>query len=285
MNYLSEKDIYDIITSVVSKKLEESKASGLKDEWMSVPVEVSARHVHLTKEAIAKLFGEGYKLTRKRDLSQPGQFLSEERVKVVTSKGTIENVAVLGPARKYVQVELSITDARSLGLKPPIRQSGDLAGACDVYIVGPKGMIEAKSSAIVAKAHVHMTPSDALKYGVKDSELVDVKIGSERELILSNVLVRVSEQSKLAVHIDYDEANAALFSEGDGSLRKKDGCCTKTKTADKPVEKKKTTLGKKYLITEKEAKDIISRGGCIPDESECIITPAARDVFLHSNFR
>ncbi|MBQ7817836.1 MAG: phosphate propanoyltransferase [Oscillospiraceae bacterium] len=181
---------------------------------MEIPVEISARHVHLSKADKDALFGTGYTLTRKRDLSQPGQYLCEERVKLVTQSGEIANVAVLGPERKETQVELSLTDARVLGLKPPIRLSGDLRGAADVIIVGPKGVITAKGSVIVAKAHVHMTPDDAKKYGVEHGQSVSIRMGTERSVTLNDVQIRVSKDFALAVHIDYDEANAAQVSGG-----------------------------------------------------------------------
>ena len=210
MNYFSQRDIQDIVSQVIARSgLTVSKDC---DPGQEIPVEISARHVHLDQEALETLFGKGAQLTPKRDLSQPGQYLSEERVKLVTPKGQIENVAILGPARGDVQVELSLTDARILGIKAPVRLSGDLTGAADVLIVGPKGVVDAKGSAIVAKAHVHMTPADAARYGVQDGQAVDIRLGRERVVTLSHVLVRVRKDFALAVHIDYDEANAAQVS-------------------------------------------------------------------------
>lgn len=205
MNYFSEKDIRDIVAGVISG----AGAGASVPAGQTVPVEISARHVHLTEEALSVLFGAGYQLSQKRDLSQPGQFLAQERVKLVTRKGEIDNVAVLGPARKQVQVELSLTDTRSLGISAPVRLSGDLSGGGDVLILGPKGMYEAKGSVIVAKAHVHMTPEDAGNYGVRDGQTVRIKLDTARPATLDNVEVRVSNASRLAVHIDFDEANAA----------------------------------------------------------------------------
>ena len=210
MNYYSENDIKQIVADVLSR----SGFTGGSTKGMEIPVEISARHVHLSKADKDALFGTGYTLTRKRDLSQPGQYLCEERVKLVTQSGEIANVAVLGPERKETQVELSLTDARVLGLKPPIRLSGDLRGAADVIIVGPKGVITAKGSVIVAKAHVHMTPDDAKKYGVEHGQSVSIRMGTERSVTLNDVQIRVSKDFALAVHIDYDEANAAQVSGG-----------------------------------------------------------------------
>lgn len=216
MNYYSENDIRQIVADVLSR----SGFNGAKG--MEIPVEISARHVHLSKADKEALFGAGYTLTRKRDLSQPGQYLCEERVKLVTASGEIANVAVLGPERKQTQVELSLTDARILGLKPPIRLSGDLRNAADVMIIGPKGVITARGSVIVAKAHVHMTPEDARKYGVEHGQSVNIRIGTERSVTLNDVQVRVDKNFGLAVHIDYDEANAAQVSGGNivGCLQK-----------------------------------------------------------------
>ena len=216
MNYYSENDIKQIVADVLSR-------SGLAlTKGMEIPVEISARHVHLSKADKEILFGAGYTLTRKRDLSQPGQYLCEERVKLVTQSGEIANVAVLGPERKETQVELSFTDARMLGVKPPIRLSGDLRDAADVMIIGPKGVITAKGSVIVAKAHVHMTPDDARKYGVEHGQSVHIRMGTERSMTLNDVQVRVDQNFGLAVHIDYDEANAAQVSGGNiiGYLQK-----------------------------------------------------------------
>lgn len=220
MNYYSEKDIKDMVIQVVSNI---GVACGQNEsKGMEVPVEVSARHVHLSKEAVDVLFGKGYQLTKKRELSQPGQYLSEERIKVVTTKGEIANIAVLGPVRDKVQVELSYTDARGLGLNPPLRLSGDLENSGNAILIGPKGVYDAKNSVIVAKAHIHMTPADAEKYHVKDGEIVGIQLNTERPITLDNVLVRVSAQSGLAVHIDYDEANAAqVGNPATGFLKKK----------------------------------------------------------------
>ena len=207
MNYYSEQDIRDIVTGVLAES--GLQKGGIATAGKQVPVEISARHVHLTQEAVETLFGRGYQLTKKRDLSQPGEFLTGERVKVVTHKGALENVAVLGPARKAVQVELSLTDARVLGLKAPVRLSGDLTDAADVILIGPAGMLEAKGSAIVAKAHVHMTPKDARDYGVTDGQIVRIRLDTDRPATLEGVVIRVRDNFRLAVHIDFDEANAA----------------------------------------------------------------------------
>ena len=204
MQYYGEKDIVDIVSKVICGEL-----GGIRGEGKDVPVEISARHVHLNREDCDRLFGKGYELTQKRGLSQPGQYLAQERLKLVTERGQIANVAVLGPLRTHTQVELSLTDARTLGIGTPVRLSGDLRGAADVLLVGPKGAVWAAGSAIAAKAHVHMTPEDARKYGVKDGQAVGIRLKGERQVCLEDVIVRVSDAFALAVHIDYDEANAA----------------------------------------------------------------------------
>lgn len=223
MTYLTEDDIRHIVKQVI----EEERAKGVGQgttrtaplTWAAgkgkeVPLEVSARHVHLTTEALEALFGKGYQLTHRKDLSQPGQFASNERVSIVTEKGQIDRVSVLGPVRQHVQVELSKTDAVSLGLSAPVRLSGDLAGAPDVKLVGPAGTYIAKESAIIAMAHVHMTPEDAARYRVRNGDIVSIAIDSERPVTLDRVIVRVDSPQKaaLAVHIDFDEANAACAS-------------------------------------------------------------------------
>ena len=178
-------------------------------------VETSARHVHLTAEAFATLFGEGKELTVKKMLSQPGQFASEERVTIVGPKKSLPNVSILGPFRKANQVELSATDARSIGIVAPIRESGDVAGSGACKIVGPAGEIEISEGVIVAKRHIHATPEDAEKFGLKDKEIVSVKINSNgRSLVFGDVVVRVSPKYALAMHIDTDESNAAFATPG-----------------------------------------------------------------------
>ena len=175
----------------------------------SILVETSARHVHVTEETLEVLFGKGAKLTKKKDLSQPGQFACEERVTVVGPKRELANVSILGPCRKADQVELSATDARSIGLGIAIRESGDVAGTPGCKLVGPCGEVEIKEGVIVAKRHIHMVPETAEKLGIKNKDIVWVKIETpERKAILGDVVVRVSENFADAMHIDTDESNA-----------------------------------------------------------------------------
>ena len=174
-------------------------------------VETSARHVHLTQEAVEILFGAGHTLTNKKDLSQPGQFACEEKVTVIGPKGAIK-ASVLGPTRPANQVELSFTDARTVGLVAPIRESGDVAGTTGCTLEGPCGKIEINEGVMIAKRHIHMTPEDAEALGVSDKEIVSVQVDTARPLTFGDVVVRVSPKFALAMHIDTDESNAACAS-------------------------------------------------------------------------
>ncbi len=175
-----------------------------------VLVETSARHVHISREHLDILFGEGYELTNKKELSQPGQYACEERVAVVGAKSSFPAVSILGPVRPATQVELSLTDARAIGVVAPVRESGDVAGSGACKLVGPKGEIEISEGVIAAKRHIHATPEDGEKYGMKDKDVVCVKIESDgRSLVFDDVVVRLNPAYRLAMHIDTDEANAA----------------------------------------------------------------------------
>lgn len=177
---------------------------------MKFIVETSARHVHLSQSDLETLFGAGYELTKKKDLSQPGQYACEERVTIVGSKKDMPGVSILGPVRKDTQVELSLTDARSIGIGAPIRESGDIADTGSCKIIGPKGEIEIKEGVIVAKRHIHATLAEAAALGVTNGEVVSVKIETEgRSLVFGDVVVRASDSYALAMHIDTDESNAA----------------------------------------------------------------------------
>lgn len=176
-----------------------------------VLVEISARHVHVSKADLETLFGAGYELTVKKELSQPGQFACEERVKVVGTKGEFPAVSILGPCRKDTQVELSLTDARSIGVVAPVRESGDIAESGTCKLVGPAGEVEIPCGVIAAKRHIHATTKDAEELGIENGEIVSVEIPSSngRNLIFGDVVVRVNDSYALAMHIDTDEANAA----------------------------------------------------------------------------
>ena len=181
-----------------------------------VLVETSARHVHVSEQDLETLFGKGYVLTHKKDLSQPGQFACAERVDVVGPKKTLTGVSILGPCRKATQVELSLTDARAIGCDAPVRESGELEGAGACKLVGPAGEVELPSAVIAAKRHIHMTTADAARMNLKDKDVVDVRIPScnGRATVFGDVVVRVSDSYALAMHIDTDESSAASVAPG-----------------------------------------------------------------------
>ncbi len=191
-------------------------------ENLKVLVETSARHIHVSRADLDILFGEGHELTNKKDLSQPGQFACAEKVTLVGPKGTL-SASILGPVRPATQVEVSLTDARALGIKCPVNESGDLTNAGEVTIKGPNGEVPLCACAIVAKRHIHMTPADAEKGGLNDKEIVCVSIKSNsRSIIFDDVVVRVSPSFSLAMHVDVDEANAGgLAGEVYGEVIKK----------------------------------------------------------------
>ncbi|GAA0123563.1 MAG: phosphate propanoyltransferase [Clostridium argentinense] len=184
------------------------------EEDNTILVEASGRHVHLSQNDVDTLFGKGYQLTNKRELSQPGQYLCEEKVTLIGPKGIIQNVSVLGPVRENTQVELSKSDAVSIGVKAPVRMSGDIKGTPSVIIATPKAALRIEEGVIAAKRHMHITPEDAAKFGVKDREEIKIRICGERGLIFENVAVRVSDKFNTAIHLDYDEANACGFTKG-----------------------------------------------------------------------
>lgn len=182
---------------------------------VTVELEASGRHVHLTARAVEDLFGPGQRLTPVRELSQPGQFVCAQRVDVIGPKGEFRNVAVLGPERKECQVEVSATDARVLGLDPPVRQSGDLRDSCPVTLRAGERTVTLDQGLIVAQRHVHMTPQDAQRFGVTDGQTVGLKCLTSRPAVLEDTVVRVSDKFATYVHLDYDEANAVGWRKGD----------------------------------------------------------------------
>lgn len=206
---INNQMLTEVISEVVYKYVVEGE-SILEGEY-SIPVEISRRHVHLTRAALDTLYGKNYQLTKVRDISQPGEFASEEKVIIISPKmKIIEGVRVVGPLREYTQIELAMTDAFLLGLDSiPTRLSGDIAGSQPITLVGPKGSLTLSEGAIRAARHVHMTPRDAEKYRVKNGDRVRIETRGRNGVIFKDVIVRVSEKSKLAFHIDTDEANAA----------------------------------------------------------------------------
>lgn len=182
---------------------------------LTIEIEASGRHVHLTVEATQALFGPGHRLTAVRPLSQPGQFVCAERVDVIGPKGSFQNVAILGPERKANQVEVSRTDAVTLGLKPPVRQSGDLHGSCPVILRANGRELKLENGLIIAQRHVHLTPRDAERFGVRDGEVLGLKCLTDRPAVLMDTVARVSDKFATYVHLDYDEANACGWAKGD----------------------------------------------------------------------
>lgn len=207
-----EQRTVEMITQIV---LETIGRMDEKSNGYQVPVGVSARHIHLTQEHVEALFGEGYRLTKKKDL-MGGQYACNETVTVVGIKlRAIENVRVLGPVRKASQLEISATDAMKLGVAAPIRESGNVAGSAPIAVVGPKGVIYLKEGCIIAMRHIHMSPADAAAAGVKDGDIVSVKADNERGTVFNQVKIRVNDSFTLEMHIDTDEANASKIKTGE----------------------------------------------------------------------
>lgn len=185
-----------------------------KEVLGKVPVGISNRHIHLSQEDLETLFGTGYELTVRNELSQTGQFAAQETLTIEGPKSALHNVRILGPTRKETQVEISRTDAFALGVKPPVRDSGSLEGSPGITLIGPKGKVDLEKGVIIAHRHIHMSEEDAEAFGVKDKEMVSVRVGGERGVTFDNVLVRVRSDFVLEMHIDTDEANAAMLGNG-----------------------------------------------------------------------
>lgn len=182
---------------------------------MQIQVGVSNRHVHLKKEDLDVLFGENYELSFYKELKQPGQYASKEKVTIKTEKGEIPNVRILGPIRNYSQVEISKTDAFKLGLNPPVRSSGDLEGSSHITLIGPKGILNLNEGCIIADRHIHITEKQMEEFGLKDLKEVSVKINGIKGGILNNVNLKVAENSYFELHLDTDDANSHLIKDGD----------------------------------------------------------------------
>jgi putative phosphotransacetylase len=215
---MDQQAIQSIVEEVVSRLTEANPTKP------SIPMAVSARHCHLSQSDLESLFGEGYELTKKADLSQPGQFAANESITIVGPRGSLEKVRILGPARNITQVEVSQTDSVKLGVKPPLRESGEIEGSAPITLVGPKGSLYKKEGLIIAQAHIHMTPEDASIFGVENGEYVKIEVNGVRPVTLGKVLIRVSPRYKLEMHVDTDEANAGFICrETVGKLIKSEG--------------------------------------------------------------
>lgn len=207
---LTSTAIADIVKKVISEMNSEP------DFDMQIPVGISNRHIHLTRQDLETLFGTGYELTPMKDLSQPGQYACKETLTIVgPSMRPIEGVRVLGPLRKSSQVEISVTDSFILKVKPPVRESGSLAGSAPITIIGPKGIVSLKEGCIIANRHIHMSPSDAARFGVKDGDYINVDAFSgTKKTRWYDVQIRVNENFRLEMHVDTDDANAVCFKNG-----------------------------------------------------------------------
>lgn len=208
-----------LVQKIVSQVLTEVMPPVTREK--TIPVELSARHVHLCQDDIDRLF-QG-RITRERDLSQPGQYLSKEKVRLIGPRGIIDRVAVLGPERTASQVEISTTDARTLGIETPLRQSGDIMGTPGVVLASAHGIVSLDVGLIIAGRHIHMPPEDAKAYGVSDGEIVSVHVRGSRPVIMEDVLIRVSDDFKLAMHIDLDEGNGCGCINGTPAVILRDG--------------------------------------------------------------
>lgn len=205
-----------VVSEIVNRVMAElgGKTVENSDDY-NVPVGVSNRHIHLTEADVETLFGKGYQLTPLKDLSQPGQYACKETLTIIgPSLRPIENVRVLGPVRKASQVEISRTDSFTLKVKPPVRESGDIAGSAMITIVGPKGIVQLKEGCIISNRHIHMSLEDSAKFGVSDGQYVDVEVNGERRTKFYDVQIRANKDFRLEMHIDTDDANAAGIGNG-----------------------------------------------------------------------
>ncbi len=209
------------IEAIVKKIVSEMEGSGAKTSapqktGYEIPVGISNRHIHLSQEHLEILFGKGYSLTHLKDLSQPGQYACKETLTIVgPSMRSIEGVRVLGPVRRASQVEISVTDSYILKVKPPVRESGKIAGSAPVTIIGPKGIVQLSEGCIIANRHIHMSPDDAAHFGVKDGDYIDVDaMSGTKRTRWFDVQVRVHKDFRLEMHVDTDDANAVGFKNG-----------------------------------------------------------------------
>ncbi len=268
-----EQIVRTVLLRMEPPKMESTPCSGS----FAAPVEVSARHVHLSAEHVRALFGEDT-LIAKHPLSQPGQFVSSKRVRLIGPKGTLEHVAVLGPTRGSTQVELSHTDARTLGVDAPLRLSGDLQGAAQIHIQAGNAMVTAPA-AIVAQRHLHLTPTDADRWGISDGQYISARIEGERALSFDRVVARVSKAAALALHLDTDEANAASGITKSTVCRLMIGRCVADLPASAPSQAESTADFDGKLVTEREAVSLIARGCKVLHMTRGqLVTPLARDA-------
>jgi putative phosphotransacetylase len=290
---INEDLIRQIVEKVVCEQTQSVDACTKDCSALEIPVEVSARHVHLSQEDVEALFGKGHTLTKKKDISQQGQFACEERVTIIGPKGELKNVSILGPTRKQTQVEVSLTDSRALGVNAPISMSGDLSQAADIYIMNGNSIIKASKSLIAAQNHVHMTLSDAERFGVKDGQIVRVSVRTKRPMTFDNVVVRANNNSKLAMHIDTDEANACccepntvgkIATATKSDLKQGTPCNTTPGTEEKACVTALNSVfevcADKKFISEKDASQILKKNVTkVIVQKSTIISSLAKDLF------
>jgi putative phosphotransacetylase len=278
---MNEHAIQKIVEEVVQQLYKKHLKSS------NIPIAVSARHCHLSQGDLEVLFGKGYQLTKKADLSQPGQFAANETVTIIGPRGSIEKVRILGPARSLTQVEVSKTDSIRLGLNTPIRESGNIEGSAPITLVGPLGSIFKNEGLIIAQAHIHMSPNDAQVYGVQNGEYVQIKTGNERPVSFDKVLIRVSQRYKLEMHIDTDEANAGLITSGQtGCLVKYEGIrggkvddwdkYTQEPPLPDTITNQDRAVFENKLLSEREVRNW--KDNTIVIYKHSIVTPLARDT-------
>lgn len=243
-----------------------------------IPVGVSNRHLHLSSADLEALFGAGYQLQKGRDLLQPRQFAAMETVSIAGPKGCIEKVRVLGPIRERTQVEVSRTDGYRLGLNPPLRESGKLQGSCPVTLIGPLGSVYLQEGLIIAQRHLHMSPADAVCYGVADGDNIQIRIGGERNLVFDRVKVRVSPDYHLEFHLDTDEANAAGISQGDLVNLLTDDLQSSVINKSAPERAEKSPETVLSLITEETVRMAWENKTTLLATKSTIFTPLARDT-------
>lgn len=282
---MKEEMIRQIVKKIVAEmEIENPSEAGTRSQTnhntvCGIPVEASGRHVHLCQQHVEQLFGKGYVLTKKKDISQPGQYVCEERVTLKGPKGGIENVAVLGPVREKTQVEISMTDARNLGVKAPVKLSGDLKEAADIRILNGECAVDAKKAAIIAKIHLHINPSDAKRYMVHHGQHVRVTLGTDRRVTFHDVIVRADTHSQNALHIDYDEANACGFSSGDVCVIDHSTYCQQINHENDRAMPKDCKL-----VTESKMRSFF-KNDCdnLTFKSGTILTPLAMDMAREKN--
>lgn len=277
------------MNQLLTKTIEQAVKKAMIEESL-IEVEASGRHIHLSREAIDFLFGEGYQLTKGKELSQPGQYACKERITIKGPKGKLENVVILGPERNESQVEVSLTDAVVLGKKVPVRESGDIEGTPGITLIHQDRELELDKGLIIAKRHIHVSPDDAEKLNVKNKEIVQVKIFGERSLIFDEVVIRIDPRFRTYMHIDFDEANACGFQKGAlGKIIKKSSTNEIDEQAPSTGLETKCEFGKqmhfdKKVITESDLQKLFLQGiKKIRIPASSIITPLANDyVRMHS---